>query len=438
MNGSMCAVVGSGISSMSDAWMPFQPAIDEPSNAWPDSNLSSSNAFAGTETCCSLPRVSVKRRSTNLTSLSLIIFSTSAAVVLMRRSPGIGRRQAARCAAARATSVFSHFRAMRDAHASACLEHLQFWRQSLRVGARAVHHDWGDRLYRRAPHLVQRPRSRIEQIQPVPRLRGGARVDEQLAPALAVGRDARPGRRCRPRNRRARRRAARRRGRTRRSASARDTDTRSVGGAIADRRASAAAALVRGIGLQVRRIDRQRRGVAQRPDRAAERAHARCEQRSRRGHMRGQRVAEFEHDLQPRATSRSAIAATRSDLAPVGALARLPFEAAGARSSACDVDRLAEAAAVVSRRRRRRALAAVVRRRPPSVVASPVAPFGASSSTPRPAARRPVHRRRIASADRCIDAPRAHRSGASMAPRRRDACATLLGGEVAARRRCAA
>src|SRR5512146_2881597 len=83
MNGSMFAVEGSGISSMSDAWMPFHPAIDEPSNAWPDSNLSASKAFAGTETCCSLPRVCVQRRSTNLTSLSLIIFSTSAAVVLI-------------------------------------------------------------------------------------------------------------------------------------------------------------------------------------------------------------------------------------------------------------------------------------------------------------------------------------------------------------------
>src|SRR5215471_20254493 len=63
---------------MSDAWMPFQPAIDEPSNAWPLSNLSIVNTLLGTETCCSLPRVSVKRRSTNLTSLSLISLSTSA------------------------------------------------------------------------------------------------------------------------------------------------------------------------------------------------------------------------------------------------------------------------------------------------------------------------------------------------------------------------
>ena len=52
--------------------MPFQPAIEEPSKAWPRSNLSLSKCDTGTVTCCSLPRVSVKRKSTNLTSLSLI------------------------------------------------------------------------------------------------------------------------------------------------------------------------------------------------------------------------------------------------------------------------------------------------------------------------------------------------------------------------------
>ena len=61
--------------------MPFQPAIDEPSNACPSVNLSLVNCFAGTETCCSLPRVSVKRMSTNFTSLSLIIFNTSSGVI---------------------------------------------------------------------------------------------------------------------------------------------------------------------------------------------------------------------------------------------------------------------------------------------------------------------------------------------------------------------
>jgi hypothetical protein len=34
-----------------------------------------------------LPRVSVKRKSTNLTSLSLAIFNTSSAVIAIRRSP---------------------------------------------------------------------------------------------------------------------------------------------------------------------------------------------------------------------------------------------------------------------------------------------------------------------------------------------------------------
>ena len=44
----MLAVFGSGISSMSDASMPFQPAIDEPSKAWPPVNLSSLKAEIGT------------------------------------------------------------------------------------------------------------------------------------------------------------------------------------------------------------------------------------------------------------------------------------------------------------------------------------------------------------------------------------------------------
>ncbi|MCY1510727.1 hypothetical protein D9M68_451150 [compost metagenome] len=60
--------------------MPFQPAMDEPSNAWPEVNLSSSKCDTGTVTCCSLPRVSVKRKSTNLTSFSLTSLSTSATV----------------------------------------------------------------------------------------------------------------------------------------------------------------------------------------------------------------------------------------------------------------------------------------------------------------------------------------------------------------------
>src|SRR5574343_1482467 len=62
--------------------MPFQPAMEEPSKAWPFSNLSSSKAETGTVTCCSLPRVSVKRKSTNLASFSLTIFITSCGVAI--------------------------------------------------------------------------------------------------------------------------------------------------------------------------------------------------------------------------------------------------------------------------------------------------------------------------------------------------------------------
>ena len=81
INGSILAVDGSGNNNMSDASIPFHPATEEPSNAWPSSNLSISNPDAGTLTCISLPRVSVKRRSINLASFSLIIFKTSSAVL---------------------------------------------------------------------------------------------------------------------------------------------------------------------------------------------------------------------------------------------------------------------------------------------------------------------------------------------------------------------
>src|SRR3989339_1813445 len=61
--------------------------MEEPSKAWPSSNLLSSTALTGTPTCCSLPRVSVKRRSTNLMPCSLISFRTSAAVLDILESP---------------------------------------------------------------------------------------------------------------------------------------------------------------------------------------------------------------------------------------------------------------------------------------------------------------------------------------------------------------
>src|SRR5579863_8321267 len=81
-NGSTVAVSGSGIRHMSDSLIAFHPAIEEPSNIWPSANVSSSIMVTSKVTCCHLPRGSVKRRSTYLTSLSLIALRTSLAVFM--------------------------------------------------------------------------------------------------------------------------------------------------------------------------------------------------------------------------------------------------------------------------------------------------------------------------------------------------------------------
>src|SRR5947199_6708777 len=97
-NGSIVADAGSGVRHMSDSLIAFQPAIEEPSNIWPSAKVSSSIKLTSKVTCCHLPRGSVKRKSTYLTSLSLIIFRTSLAVVMegiplsSRRDRKIGRR----------------------------------------------------------------------------------------------------------------------------------------------------------------------------------------------------------------------------------------------------------------------------------------------------------------------------------------------------------
>src|SRR5882724_12007440 len=68
VKGSSTAVEGSGIRIMSDSLIAFQPAIEEPSNITPSVNESSWVAEAMRAVCCHLPRGSVKRKSTNLTS----------------------------------------------------------------------------------------------------------------------------------------------------------------------------------------------------------------------------------------------------------------------------------------------------------------------------------------------------------------------------------
>src|SRR5580693_8437337 len=75
-NGSSTAVVRSGTSTMSDSLMAFQPAIDEPSNITPSVKRSESTVRTAWDKCCHLPRGSVKRKSTYLTSCSLIMSMT--------------------------------------------------------------------------------------------------------------------------------------------------------------------------------------------------------------------------------------------------------------------------------------------------------------------------------------------------------------------------
>ena len=72
VKGSSTAVLSSGMRIMSDSLIPFQPEMDEPSNILPSSKKLSFTSPVGMVTCCSLPLVSVKRRSTQRASLSLM------------------------------------------------------------------------------------------------------------------------------------------------------------------------------------------------------------------------------------------------------------------------------------------------------------------------------------------------------------------------------
>src|SRR5712691_4385763 len=74
---SIQAVVGSGITSMSEALMTFQPRMLEPSNPIPSVKMSSLYSVRVVVKCCQVPGKSVNLKSINFTSLSLIILLTS-------------------------------------------------------------------------------------------------------------------------------------------------------------------------------------------------------------------------------------------------------------------------------------------------------------------------------------------------------------------------
>src|SRR5215510_5345934 len=80
-NGSSMAVLGSGMRSMSDSWICWNPRIEEPSNISPSVKVFSSKLSTGTVKCWTVPGRSQNRTSTNSTFWSPMNFSTSPAFV---------------------------------------------------------------------------------------------------------------------------------------------------------------------------------------------------------------------------------------------------------------------------------------------------------------------------------------------------------------------
>src|SRR5258708_16058941 len=80
--GSIKAVSGSGMASMSEASMLFQPRMLEPSKPKPSSKISSVNSLMGQLKCCQVPKVSTNLMSTILAPLFLANSSTLFGVLM--------------------------------------------------------------------------------------------------------------------------------------------------------------------------------------------------------------------------------------------------------------------------------------------------------------------------------------------------------------------
>src|SRR5262252_4655851 len=81
VNGSITAVAGSGITSMSLAWIGCQPRIDEPSKPSPSSNTASSISLGGAVKCCQVPKKSLNFKSTITAFCSFMNLTTSFGVI---------------------------------------------------------------------------------------------------------------------------------------------------------------------------------------------------------------------------------------------------------------------------------------------------------------------------------------------------------------------
>src|SRR6185369_10697339 len=87
MKGSITAVAGSGMASMSDALIGCQPRIDEPSRPEPSSKSSSFSSLVGMVKCCQVPSRSQNFKSTASALFSLANLSTSFGVCGAMRAP---------------------------------------------------------------------------------------------------------------------------------------------------------------------------------------------------------------------------------------------------------------------------------------------------------------------------------------------------------------
>src|SRR5947208_11046676 len=83
-NGSMKAVSGSGIASMSEASMDFQPRMEEPSKPNPSAKMFSVNSVIGQVKCCQVPKVSTNLMSTIRAPCFLAISMTLLGVLMVQ------------------------------------------------------------------------------------------------------------------------------------------------------------------------------------------------------------------------------------------------------------------------------------------------------------------------------------------------------------------
>ncbi len=92
MKGSMNALFGSGMASMSEASMDFQPRMEEPSKPKPSLKTSSVSSLMGTLKCCQVPKVSTNFTSTifapaflaiSITLLGVLMFSVGLVLVFL-------------------------------------------------------------------------------------------------------------------------------------------------------------------------------------------------------------------------------------------------------------------------------------------------------------------------------------------------------------------